>query len=180
MGEAGRGAGPRGHIVLVGLPGAGKTTVGRALAERLGRPFVDFDAEIVRRTGKSVAELFATSGEQHFRDLEAAMTQEVAKMEPSVLAPGGGWITQPGLADRLGSDTLLIHLSVSPATAVARMAGGVESRPLLTGGDAEGKIAALWRRREAAYSRADLVIDTEMLDVQEVTDAVLRSIPPSA
>ena len=78
-----------GHLVLVGLPGSGKSTVGRAVAKRLSRPFLDFDAELERRAGISVARIFAERGEAAFRGLEYSLTQELAAAPPMVLAPGG-------------------------------------------------------------------------------------------
>jgi shikimate kinase len=92
------GRGP--HIVLVGLPGAGKTTVGRLLADELGCPFLDFDAEIERRLGMSVKKIFRTLGEADFREREREITQEVAAEPGMVLAPGGGWMAQVGARDR--------------------------------------------------------------------------------
>ena len=80
------------HIVLVGLPGSGKSTVGPLLAEQLGAPFMDLDAEIERRQRMSVSEIFASVGEEAFRAMERAMTQELVTRPPMVIAPGGGWM----------------------------------------------------------------------------------------
>src|ERR1044072_6860459 len=85
----------RPHLVLVGLPGAGKSTVGKAVAGRLGRTFFDFDLEIERRQGKTIAEIFGEKGEGHFRELERALTEELRLMGNMILAPGGGWVTSP-------------------------------------------------------------------------------------
>jgi len=81
---------PDGHLILVGLPGAGKTTVGQLVAARLGVPFLDFDQEISRRSGLSVADYFARFGEATFRAAEVALTRELQQAPRTVLAPNGG------------------------------------------------------------------------------------------
>src|SRR6185503_21374153 len=83
------------HLVLVGLPGAGKTSVGKPLAEALGCPFVDVDAEIERREGKTVREIFAELGEPHFRKREREITKNLRDKPAAVVAPGGGWVADP-------------------------------------------------------------------------------------
>lgn len=168
-----------GHVVLVGLPGAGKTTVGQALAKRLGRRFVDFDLEIVRRTGQSIPEIFATRGERGFRALETELTRELAEAPPAVVAPGGGWAAQPGLIELLRPPAVLIHLRVSPATAVSRMRRSVSERPLLAGPDPEARAVGLWMDRRESYERADIEIDTEVLGVKEVVDLAVQLISRS-
>ena len=83
------------HIILVGLPGAGKSTVGTILAQKLGRTYLDFDIEIERREGMPIAQIFGELGEGGFRELELKLTEELKDLGNMVLAPGGGWITQP-------------------------------------------------------------------------------------
>lgn len=167
----GKGGG-RGHIVLVGLPGVGKTTVGRQLASRLSRRFVDFDEEIARREGRTIASIFASEGEAYFRNLEAGMTREAAGGSGWVIAPGGGWITQPGLAEML-MGALMVHLKASPATALARMGSEAEKRPLLGGSDQLARLQALWESRRERYGIADVEVDTEMLEPEEVAALVV-------
>ena len=87
------------HLILVGLPGAGKSVVGEALAERLNRSFLDFDREIERREGSSISEIFAVSGEPHFRQMEVALTLELRQYGNMVVAPGGGWVTNKGVVE---------------------------------------------------------------------------------
>lgn len=163
----------RRHIVLVGLPGAGKTTVGRALARRLGRPFVDFDAEIERREGRTIPAIFETDGEEHFRRLEARLSGELLARDPAVLSPGGGWVGQPGLIEAARAVAVLVHLRVSPATALRRMGTEAAARPLLTGTDRLGAIEGLWHARRERYALADVDVDTEVLDAEEVAERVL-------
>ncbi|MBX9856334.1 MAG: shikimate kinase [Gemmatimonadaceae bacterium] len=161
-----------GHLVLVGLPGSGKSTVGRTVAKRLGRPFLDFDVEIERRVGMSVARLFAERGEPAFRALEVDLTRELAAAPPMVLAPGGGWVTNPGVMELLRPPGRIVHLRISPAEAVRRLSRSRVVRPLLQQADPAVKMQALWDARGPLYARADLEIDVEILSQQQVTETV--------
>lgn len=162
-----------GHLVLVGLPGAGKSTVGRALAKQLHRPFLDFDLEIERRTGKPVAKLFSERGEVEFRKLEVEVTKELVARRPMVLSPGGGWITNVGAADLLRPPGRLVHLCITPAEALRRLARSRVVRPLLAGPDPLATIARLWTSRASLYRQADLEIDVEVNDSQRVIDLIV-------
>lgn len=162
---------PRGaHLVLVGLPGAGKSTLGRLVAGRLGSPFVDLDAEIERHEGRTVAEIFARDGEGRFRELERLMTEDVALRGNLVLSPGGGWVTQPALPALLRPPGRIIHLDVTPATALARLGSATGERPLLTTDDPAKVLEDLHTVRAPAYGIADAVLDTETLELQELVD----------
>lgn len=167
------------HLVLVGLPGAGKTTVGRDLAGRLGLPFIDFDEEITRREGAPITDIFASRGEPYFRALEAELTREVAGKPPMVVSPGGGWIVQPRLVEMLRPPALLVHLAVSPGEAVRRMGSEVAARPLLGGATPTERVVTLWEERRTAYTRADIHVATDLFAAQEVSDEVLRLIERS-
>lgn len=162
-----------GHLVLVGLPGAGKSSVGRAVARKLRRPFVDFDTELERREGRTVTQLFAERGEAAFRQLEIALTAELADTEPSVFAPGGGWITNPGVVALLRPPGRIIHLRVSPAGALKRLGSARASRPLLMESNPAAVLDRLWAAREALYASADGEVDTEVVDFQQVADKVV-------
>lgn len=170
-----------GHLILVGLPGAGKSTVGRALAARLDRRFVDLDVEIERREGMTVAELFAERGEAGFRECERRMTEEMARVsEPLVLSTGGGWVTNAGVVALLRPPGRIIYLKVSPERALARLGATRSIRPLLRRPDPLDVLRRLSEAREALYeAAADLVIPTDLLTVQQVTDRVaeLASVP---
>lgn len=163
-----------GHLVLVGLPGAGKSTVGRAVARRLGRPFLDFDLEIERRVGCTVARFFAERGEAAFRDLEVSLTRELAAAPPMVLAPGGGWVTNAGVMDLLRPPGRIVHLRVSPEEAMRRIARSRIIRPLLQEADPEAKMQRLWATRSALYNEADAEVDVEKLTSQQVTESVVK------
>jgi len=164
-----------GHLVLIGLPGAGKSTVGPLLAERLKLPFLDFDAEIERRTGRSVPSIIRDDGEPAFRELEHKLTVELAALAmaaPAVLAPGGGWVTRPDTVALLRPRARLVHLKVTPEAAIRRLGSARLARPLLDGEDPLARITALETARRTAYATADWVIDTELITVQEVIDVI--------
>jgi shikimate kinase len=159
-------------VILVGLPGSGKTTVGGAVAQQLNWPFIDFDKEIERRERSTIAEIFRTRGEGGFRGIEADLSRELAGLSEAILAPGGGWVTQPAAMALLRPPGRMIYLRVSPEVALARMGGGASLRPLLEGEDALGSLRRLYDERRGAYSAADLEVDTEALDLQEVINRV--------
>lgn len=158
--------------MLVGLPGAGKTTVGRLVAASLGAPFVDLDEEIERRAGKSVARIFAEDGEPAFRALEAACGREVLGGAPAVVAVGGGFFEDA--ANRLAARAsgFAVYLQVRPATAADRL-GDSGARPLLQGGEPAERLGHLLRRREAGYLAVDHVVATDGVGAEEVARQVV-------
>jgi shikimate kinase len=157
----------RPHLILVGLPGVGKSTIGRAAARQLGRPFLDFDQEIERRSGMSIREIFQLKGEDHFRAQEFELTKELSATGGMVLSPGGGWITQEGSVELLRSAGRIIYLRASP-DAVAKRLRRVETRPLLAGRDPVVALRELYAKRRALYETADMVLDTERLARQQL------------
>jgi shikimate kinase len=158
---------PAPHLILVGLPGVGKTTIGKAVARRLGRQFLDFDQEIERRSGMEVREIFRLKGEEHFREMEFALTKELSVTGGMVLSPGGGWIAQQRSVELLRSNGRIIYLRASPE-AVARRLRRVETRPLLAGRDPVLALRELYQKRRALYETADAVLDTERLARQQL------------
>lgn len=160
------------HLILVGLPGSGKTSVGRGVARRTGRDFLDFDEEIERRTGLSIAQLFEQHGEAHFRELELALTAELAARDGMILAPGGGWIMVPGALEVLRPPGRVVYLRTTPAVAYRRMGAGHRSRPLLSTADPLRELSSLLAAREASYLSADFVLDVELLGLQDVITMV--------
>ena len=145
----------------------GKTTIGKAVARRLGRQFLDFDQEIERRSGMDVREIFRLKGEDHFRELEFALTKELSATGGMVLSPGGGWIAQQRSVELLRSNGRIIYLRASPE-AVARRLRRVETRPLLAGRDPVVALRELYQKRRALYETADAVLDTERLARQQL------------
>jgi shikimate kinase len=160
------------HLILVGLPGAGKTTVGRAVAERLGRAFLDFDDEIQRREGMPIAEIFGSKGEPHFRKLERRITEELATTSGMIVSPGGGWISNPQVVDLVRPPARIVYLRLRPETALARLGAERTTRPLLMRADPLAELKQLLRERSPAYERADATINVDLLSLQHVIDAV--------
>jgi shikimate kinase len=158
------------HIVLVGLPGSGKSTVGRIAADLLQTQVSDTDEIVSSAMGRSVAEIFAVSGEVEFRRLERAAMEGALADDPHVIAPGAGWVAQPGnFASAAGA--LLIYLRVPPEVACVRVESG-EARPLLGSGDPTARLKALLQAREPWYRRAEREIDASTASALEVAQAV--------
>jgi len=162
----------RRHIILVGLPGSGKTTVGQLVATALAAPFVDLDDAIEGRTGKPVARLFDEDGEPAFRALEAELGGAVLRGPPCVVAPGGGFFMGDVTRAMARGSGLVVYLETDPAEAAARL-GGAAGRPLLEGGQTGVRIAALLAEREALYREADCAVATDGRSAAEVAAAVV-------
>lgn len=161
---------PPRQVVLTGLPGSGKSSVGRELARRLGWSFIDLDEAIVEREGRAIARIFAESGEERFRQLEAAATAELRDRDRLVLAPGGGWITKPAAVALIRPPALMAYLRVTPAVAAERIQASSALRPLLAGVDRLGRMEALLAERERLYQTADLTVDAELIVDEVVTE----------
>lgn len=166
---------PGRNLVLVGMMGSGKTTVGRILADRLGRPLVDTDAEVVEDTGRSIPEFFAEHGERAFRAAEAEVIRRVSALRGQVVAVGGGAVTDPANTTSLRSTGDLVWLDADPTTLADRVGDAVEERPLVANSDdLAGRLADIRRQREAAYARAaSKTIDTTGKDPEDIAEAVL-------
>lgn len=164
------------RVVLVGFMCSGKSTVGPALAERLGWDHLDLDREIERRDGRAIPRIFAEDGEARFRELEEEATAGLTGREQLVLSPGGGWITNPALLDALGRGTLSVWLQVRPETVLARSATAPGERPLLRGPDPLAAIRLLLASREPLYRRASLAVPTDGRDPADVVSYILGEI----
>lgn len=157
-------------LVLFGFMGAGKTTVGRCVAARLGVPFTDSDHVIVAEQGRSIRQIFADVGEAAFRAIEHDVIQRLLVEQHGVLALGGGAVMHPGTQDLLREHPLTIHLAVTLEHALARC-GDDPGRPMLRRPD----LADLYARRTAAYDAVATVVQpTDGLDGAAVCEQVLR------
>lgn len=166
---------PPGHLVLVGLMGTGKSTIGRIVAERLGRRFCDSDQEIERRTGKTVREIFAAEGEQAFRDLETEVLRDaLAEAEPSVIAAAGGVVLRTTNREALrAAGSRVVWLLADPEVLIERVSSGPH-RPLLDG-DPETVLRRMATDREELYREvADAIVSVDGRSIHEVVEAVMR------
>ena len=161
------------NVVLIGFMGAGKTTVGRMVAGRMGYAFVDMDEEIERAAGLSVDTIFERHGEADFRGMEAELTARLAAGDRQVVSCGGGWALNPGNVAAMVASSRLVYLRASQESILKRTGGG--SRPLLNVGDRAERVAGLLRARTPVYtSVADLVVDTDELTPEQVSERILE------
>lgn len=164
------------RIWLVGLSGSGKSTIGPILARRLGYRFVDLDREIEARAGESISRMFRRRGESEFRRLEADAAARVARTQNVVVATGGGWMARRDI-DRKSGGRVRVWLRVRPETAIHRLSReGAEARPLLAGPDPVAALATLLAAREAAYAEAEVVLETDGREPEDVVEVALRSL----
>ncbi len=148
------------RVFLIGPMGAGKSTIGRRLAERLGLAFVDLDTAIETRTGVDIPRIFDIEGEAGFRRREAELLDELTLDHDIVLATGGGAVLDAANRQHLAQRGLVVYLRANVATQLARTRNS--QRPLLQGEDPEGRLRAILLTRAPLYeSLADLAIDTE-------------------
>lgn len=150
---------------------AGKSTVGRRLAERLRYSFVDLDEEVERLSKRTIPELFDDGGEAAFRRMEEAVTAALDETRDVVIATGGGWMTRPELRDRW-PDAVRVWLRVGPQAAWERVAGDLAARPTLSSIDPEGSLRSLMRERAAAYGLAELSVNTDAPTPEETAELV--------
>ena len=164
------------HLVLIGLMGAGKTSVGECCAARLGRAFVDTDDLIRTNAGMSIPEIFEREGESGFRDRErAAVADAVASPEPLVVACGGGAMVDLENRRVVGQVGFVVWLDAAPEVLAARVEhDGIGSRPLLAGGPTTATLTRLAADRAFDYTAAaDVVVSTEDRDIEAVAAAVI-------
>ncbi|HET9725311.1 MAG TPA: shikimate kinase [Gemmatimonadales bacterium] len=164
----------RRHVVLVGLPGSGKSTVGQLVAELLPAPLLDIDSILVRQMGMPIVQIFGMVGEPRFRSMERDAVRTARAREPAVIVPGGGWAAQPGEMQDARAGSLLIYLKCTPAVAVRRSEQG-EVRPLVTGAaDPVDRVKTLLASREPYYKLADYEVATDGKKAGDVAQEVVR------
>ncbi len=168
------------NLILTGFMGTGKTAVGKELARRLGREFVDLDAAIEVREGMPVADIFSLRGEAHFRGLEATLCRDLAARQGLVIATGGGTLVSDANREILGASGPVVCLTATVDEIVRRLEAA-DDRPLLDVPDRRARVAALLADRAEAYRNISLQVDTSGLTVEQVADRVLaQAVRPQA
>lgn len=167
------------HLYLVGNMGSGKTTVGRLIAERLGLPFYDLDAEIERFARRKIADIFAEGGEQGFRKVESQMLTSISERRPpAVIATGGGTVLREANRECMRFSGWVVYLFASLETLWQRVQHSTD-RPLLQTGKPREQLQALMQEREPLYQEADWVVETDDRTPEEVAEAVVRLYQPT-
>ncbi|MBI3795946.1 MAG: shikimate kinase [Deltaproteobacteria bacterium] len=160
------------NIILTGFMGTGKSEVGKQLATVLGRKFIDTDIQIEQEEGMSIAQLFATRGEPYFRERERQTIAHACREEGAIIATGGGAMVSAENAARLKTSGTVICLTATPEVILGRVQKD-ETRPLLQSDDRLARVRTLLAARAVAYAKADAMLDTSDLAVNEVVQAVL-------
>ncbi|HEY50651.1 MAG TPA: shikimate kinase [Dehalococcoidia bacterium] len=164
----------KGNIALIGFMGTGKTAVGKLLAGRLGKEFIELDALIEKKARKTIPEIFARDGEVAFRELEIEATKDVAERENAVMACGGGVVLNQINIDRLRKHSVIVYLTASLEAILERTASDRDERPLLVAEDKSSKVEKLLQFRKPFYERAaDITVDTSGLEVTEVVEQII-------
>ena len=163
------------NIILTGFMGSGKTAVGKRLAKRLGYTFLDTDLLIEEKTGKSISDIFSKDGEDYFRDIETLILTELTGINDHVIATGGGIVTRKENIRRLRELGFIIWLKASPETIFKRVSTKTH-RPLLKVDNPLEQIKRLMSQREQSYSEADLTIDTDGYEVDDIVNIIIKKI----
>ena len=163
------------RIVLIGVMGSGKTTVGQKVAARLNWRVIDLDREIEAHTGMSVAQIFERQGESTFRRLEQRLTGQLLSEHNLVFTPGGGWVTHLAAA-QIPANTAIFWLRVSPEVAVQRVAD-TQARPLLAG-DPLQRARELADQRKETYATMGAPIETDGRTPDEVAADIVEAVQP--
>jgi shikimate kinase len=165
------------NIALIGFMGTGKTAVGKALAEKLDKKFIELDPLIEQKVGKPIPEIFKQDGEVAFRELEIEVTKEIAEGKNQVIACGGGVVLNKINIDRLRKESLIVYLTASPKIILKRTSNDAEERPLLKVANPALAIQELLAFRKPFYERAaDIKVNTSKLDVDSVVEQIINKL----
>jgi shikimate kinase len=162
------------HLVLIGMMGAGKSTVGNFLQKQTRRVLYDSDKLIEQREGMPISEIFGRKGENYFRKIEQEVLFELTALPASIISTGGGAFISPQVRQRLKTKGVVFYLKADPKTLVDRVKGG-GGRPLLENADQDllATLSSLLAARDPYYSKADHIIPTDTLNVEQIGKLIL-------
>jgi len=162
------------NIALTGFMGAGKSTIAKLLAEKLGKQAVELDKLIELKAGKSIATIFSDDGEAAFRRIEIELTKEIAANKNRVISCGGGIVLNKINIDRLKEKGIVIYLKATPEVLHNRIVNKKIERPLLKDGDSLQTIIKMMQSRQPLYEgTADIIIDTSDINTEETVNLIL-------
>jgi shikimate kinase len=165
-------------VILIGFRGAGKTTVGKLLAERLNLPFLDLDDEVQRRVGLSIKEMVERYGWSYFREMERAVLEDLIEKEGCVVALGGGSVLHVDLMEKLRNRAFIIYLKISSASAVERITKDSKSeqtRPSLSNLSLVEEVERVLKERTPLYKKyADIIIESDGKDLNTLLKEILK------
>jgi shikimate kinase len=159
------------NIILIGMMGTGKSTVGMLVAQELGYEFVDLDHVIIQQEGRSIADIFADSGEAYFRKVESAVLGQTLQNGGKVVSTGGGAVLAPGNSSVMLENGFVVGLTATAEDIIARVSGD-DNRPLLAG-NAEERVRRIMEERRDAYRFAHCTVDTSGLSAAQVSQHIL-------
>lgn len=169
-------ANPTRHLWLLGLSGSGKSTLGSRLARALGLPWIDTDAEIVRKAGKSIPEIFQSEGEEGFRERESQVLKGIAAGPASVVSCGGGIVLRRANRTCLATTGTRVYLKSDPATLARRLHASVD-RPLLAGDSRETVLLQQLTERAPFYEESEIKVDVSRLNPDQTVAAIRDQLP---
>lgn len=167
---------PARHVSLLGLRGAGKSTIGPLLGKRLGMPFVELDARIESASGLRIGEIFQLHGETYYRDTERAELQRVLAGEPAVIAVGGGIVTDAQSFQTLRARTRTVWLQAAPEDHWQRVVAQGDTRPMADNEQAFADLRRILEQRDGLYRQAEVVVDTSSQSIRRVVDTLAKAL----
>ena len=163
------------NLVLIGFMGAGKTTIGRRVARRLGYHFLDMDEHIEREENRKIPEIFAQHGEAAFRHLETQLLKRLRPVQNTVIASGGGVVVKDGNLDMIKGLGKVFYLKAAVEDIIERVTRS-QHRPLLNEENPEEKVKALLAQRAPLYEQADCIIETKNLSLHRITSLIIQNL----
>ena len=165
----------KGNVFLCGFMATGKSSVGKRLAEALHCEFLDMDVLIEAEAGTTISEIFSSRGEPAFRAIESRLVARLAERSGCVVATGGGAVINPQNLENMKRSGVVITLTAD-IPAILRRSAGEDTRPLLQAADREERIRSLMAQREPFYAKADIILDTSHLSIEEVVTVLVNQL----